>query len=56
MKKKIQIQKLSAVSNKTGNAYNYISVKIDGVELTRLFYKATEEGFYDSVLGTYIKE
>jgi len=56
MKKKLTISKQSAVSSKTGNAYNYISVKIDGIELTRLFYKSTEEGFYDSAVGTYIKE
>lgn len=45
----------SDISSKTGKPYNYISVSVGDIELTRLFPRATEKSFYASILGDYKK-
>jgi hypothetical protein len=45
----------SATAKASGRLYEYVSLTVDGVELTRLFIKPTEKQYYKSLLGIYDK-
>lgn len=52
----IYIKQLSAISNKTGKSYDYVSIVTDtDIELVRLFPKQTEKDFYKTMIGGYEK-
>jgi len=50
----ISLEKANAKA--TGREYQYVSVMIDGIELTRIFIKATELQYFKSLLGQYVKQ
>lgn len=50
---KISLQTANAKA--TGRPYEYVSVEIDGIEVTRIFIKQTEKAFFGSLLGSYTR-
>lgn len=52
MPQKLEIAQKNGTS-KAGNPYTYISVSIDGTEITRQFPKPTEQKFYEVLIGEY---
>jgi len=49
----ISFQKANA--KESGREYEYVSINIDGTELTRIFIRQTEKTYYQSLLGDYQK-
>jgi len=49
----ISLEKANAKA--TGREYEYVSISIDGIELTRIFIKQTEKSYYRALLGSYVK-
>lgn len=48
-----EVKVKDGVSSKTGNAYVYVVLLLNDVELTRIFIKPTELEFYQNLEGKY---
>jgi len=51
----LEISLEQANAKATGRLYEYVSIKVEGIELTRIFIKGTEKSYYESLLGSYKK-
>jgi len=45
----------SANAKESGRPYEYVSVEVEGTELTRIFIKQTEKSYFQSLIGEYEK-
>lgn len=54
-KQKLLLQIVSANAKETGRPYQYVSIKIEDVELPRIYIKDTEKSYYASLIGEYEK-
>jgi len=54
-KRILSISLEQGIAKESGRAYEYVSLKIDGTEINRIFIKQTEKTYFASLTGDYSK-